>query len=366
MRSIYHARHISRAPYITRAIYHWTGIRSYAPAVGVSKGERKSLMSTVGRRPGHLIESVRTVCRRKNLAASTEKTYIQWIIRFVRFHELQHPADLGGDEIRDFLTHLAIKRRVAASTQNQALNALVFLYQRVLTRNLDEFGDFIKARKPKRLPVVLSTDEVRRLLSVMTGQSGMVARLLYGSGLRIHEAITLRVKDLDFDYELLHIHSAKGQKDRKTMLPERLKTPVFHHLHDVRQIHNADLNDGYGHVPLPYAFERKSTTASTDWRWQYVFPSSRRTTNYETGEMTRFHVSPSTIHKAVKSAANEAGILKRVTCHTLRHSFATHLLESGSDIRTVQELLGHSDLRTTMIYTHVLNKGLHVRSPLDR
>lgn len=273
---------------------------------------------------------------------------------------------MGEGEIRDFLTHLATSSRVAASTQNQALNALVFLYRRVLKQDLDDFGDFIRAREPRRLPVVLSADEARRLLSHMTGRSGMVARFLYGSGLRIQEAITLRVKDLDFDYGLLHIHSAKGQKDRKTLLPERLKEPVLFHLQEVRRIHVRDLKDGYGQVPLPYAFDRKSTNAASEWRWQYVFPSSKRTTNYETGEMTRFHVSSSTIHKAVKSAANEAHILKRVTCHTLRHSFATHLLESGYDIRTVQELLGHKDLRTTMIYTHVLNNGFHVRSPLDR
>ncbi len=316
-------------------------------------------------RPGNLVRAVRTECRRKNLAASTEKTYLQWIKRFVRFHDLQHPADLGAEEIREFLTHLATHRQVAASTQNQALNALVFLYKHVIRRDLDEFGAFVRARKPKRLPVVLTTREARFLLDQIGGQAGLVARFLYGSGLRVMEAATLRVKDVDLEYGMLHLNSAKGQKDRKTMLPDRLQVVVREHLEKVKHIHEADLSDGYGQVPLPYAFGRKSRTAATDWLWQYVFPSSVRTVNRETGEMTRFHISPSTVQKAVKSAGKKAGISKRVTCHTLRHSFATHLLESGYDIRTVQELLGHKDLRTTMIYTHVLNKGLHVWSPLD-
>jgi integron integrase len=322
-------------------------------------------MTTIVRRPGSLINTMREVCRRKNLAASTENTYIQWIRRYIIFHELQHPDELEADDVSDYLTFLATKRNVAASTQNQALNAIVFLYKHVLDRDLEEFSTFIRARKPKKLPVVLSTSEARRLIDAMDGQTEVVASLLYGSGLRINEAVTIRVKDIDFEYGQIHVHSAKGQKDRRTMLPERLKIMMQEHLSRVRQIHLADLHDGYGQVPLPYAFERKSPSAATDWLWQYVFPSVKRTTNYETGEMTRFHVSPSTIHKAIKKAANEAQINKRVTCHTLRHSFATHLLETGHDIRTVQELLGHSDLRTTMLYTHVLNKGIHVRSPLD-
>jgi len=309
---------------------------------------------------------VRVTCRRKNFAASTETTYLQWIKRFILFNDLQHPNDLGAEEIRDFLTHLATHRRVAASTQNQALNALVFLYKQVLRRDMDEFGTFVRARKPKRLPVVLTREEARLLLSDMNGQAGIAARLLYGSGLRLMEAVTLRVKDVDFEYGILHLNSAKGHKDRKTILPDRIRDYIRTHLEDVKSIHEIDLLDGYGQVPLPYAFERKSRSAATDWLWQYVFPSSTRTTNTETGEMTRFHMSPSTVQKAVKVAAARIGIAKRVTCHTLRHSFATHLLETGYDIRTVQELLGHKDLRTTMIYTHVLNRGLHVRSPLDR
>jgi integron integrase len=299
------------------------------------------------------------------MAFSTETTYVQWIKRYIRHHGLQHPADLGADEIREFLSWLATKRRVAASTQNQALNALVFLYKHVLRRDLDEFGAFVRARKPRRLPVVLTGPEAKQVLAQMKGQVGIVGRLLYGSGLRLMEALTLRVKDVDFEYGLLHLTAAKGHKDRKTMLPERIHVILRDHLDHVKRIHQADLADGYGQVPLPFAFERKSRTAATDWMWQYVFPSSRRKLDVETGATTRQHISPSTVQKAVKAGARDAGITKRVTCHTLRHSFATHLLESGYDIRTVQELLGHRDLRTTMIYTHVLNKGLHIRSPLD-
>lgn len=322
-------------------------------------------MTTIDRRPGSLLTAMRQTCRRKNLAESTERTYIQWIRRYVQYHDLEHPSDLSSDDVSDFLTFLASKKRVAASTQNQALNAIVFLYKHVLNLDLEEFTPFIRARKPKKLPVVLTANEARRLIGAMTGQNETVASLMYGSGLRIQEAVTLRVKDIDFEYSLIHIQSAKGQKDRKTMLSDRLKKPLQAHLKQVQRVHSADLKDGYGQVPLPYAFERKSTSAASNWIWQYVFPSSKRMTNYETGEMTRHHMSPSTVHKAVKQAAISAGITKRVTCHTLRHSFATHLLESGHDIRTVQELLGHSDLRTTMLYTHVLNKGVHVRSPLD-
>ncbi len=299
------------------------------------------------------------------MADSTERTYIQWVKRYIRFNDIQHPADLGAEEIRDFLSWLATRRNVAASTQNQALNALMFLYKRVLKRDLDEFGAFVRARKPRRLPVVLTGPEARQVLAQLGGPTAIVGRLLYGSGLRLMEALTLRVKDIDFEYSLLHLTAAKGHKDRKTMLPDRIHVLLKDHLESVRRIHEADLADGFGQVPLPFAFERKAQTAATDWMWQYVFPSSRRTVDTETGATTRHNMSPSTIQKAIKAGARHAGITKRVTCHTLRHSFATHLLESGYDIRTVQELLGHRDLRTTMIYTHVLNKGLHVKSPLD-
>ena len=299
------------------------------------------------------------------MAPSTERTYWGWVKRFIRFHDRQHPADLEAEQIREYLNHLASNRDVASSTQNQALNALVFLYRQVLHRHVDAFGAFARARKPKRLPVVMSRREARCVLGRIEGIPGLAARLMYGSGLRIGEAVTLRVKDLDVEYGMVHVCAGKGQKDRRTMLPDELVPALRQHLINVRRLHEADLLEGGGQVPLPHAFDRKSSSAATDWVWQWVFPSSRLTTVERTGQVVRQHISPSTIQKAVKAAARECGLLKRVTSHTLRHSFATHLIETGCDIRTVQELLGHKDLRTTMIYTHVLGRGLHVRSPLD-
>lgn len=300
------------------------------------------------------------------MAHSTESIYWGWIRRFVRHHDMAHPEDLDEEAIREYLNSLATDRNVAASTQNQALNALVFLYKHVLDTPLEDFSAFIRARKPRRLPVVLSPREAQCLLNLMEGVPGLIARLLYGTGLRLGEALNLRIKDLDFEYGLIHVCAGKGEKDRKTMLPERLNPYLRRHIITVKRLHEADLMDGAGQVPLPYAFDRKSPSAATEWGWQWVFPSSRMSTNPETGLIARYALSPSTVQKAVKVAAKAYGITKRVTCHTLRHSFATHLIEGGYDIRTVQELLGHKDLRTTMIYTHVLGHGLHVRSPLDR
>lgn len=272
---------------------------------------------------------------------------------------------MGPKEVASFLNHLATRRNVAASTQNQAFNALVFLYRDVLKSNLKDLEAFVRARKPKRLPLVLSRQEVRLIFSLMRGTTGLVVRLLYGAGLRLSEALSLRVKDLDFEYGMIHLQAAKGQKDRLTVLPDLLMIPLSNHLKKVREVHNQDIDKGYGHVPLPYAYGRKSKSAATDWAWQYVFPSKRQSINTQTGESARHHMAQSTVQKAFKLALKESGIPKKASCHTLRHSFATHLLETGSDIRTVQELLGHNDLRTTMIYTHVLNRGLAVRSPLD-
>lgn len=305
-------------------------------------------------------------CRRKSMARSTEAIYWGWIKRFVRYHDMAHPEDLDEDAIREYLNNLATDRNVAASTQNQALNALVFLYKHVLDTPLDDFSAFIRARKPRRLPVVLTPREAHCLLNLMEGLPGLIARLLYGTGLRLGEALNLRVKDLDFEYGLVHVCAGKGEKDRKTMLPDQVAPRLKRHLANVKRLHEADLMDGAGQVPLPYAFDRKSPGAATEWGWQWVFPSSRMSTDPQTGLIARYALSASTVQKAVKAAAKACGITKRVTCHTLRHSFATHLIEGGYDIRTVQELLGHKDLRTTMIYTHVLGRGLHVRSPLDR
>ncbi|NQV71495.1 integron integrase [bacterium] len=317
------------------------------------------------RKPGDLILHVRVVCRRRNLAASTERVYIGWIKRFVKYHEIRHPLEMGADEVGEYLNFLATEREVAASTQNQALNAIVFLYRDVLNLDLEDFNTFVRARKPRRLPVVLSRGEVQLLLSLMEGTPLIVSQLMYGAGLRIIEAITLRVKDIDFELSMIHLQAAKGQKDRVSVLPDRLKPLLRAHLKTVRRIHNQDVLDGGGRVPLPYAFGRKSATAETDWAWQYVFPSRNTELNERDHTRTRHHISPSVVQKALKLALKRAQIPKKASCHTLRHSFATHLLDSGQDIRSVQELLGHRDVRTTMIYTHVLNRGLAVRSPLD-
>jgi integron integrase len=322
-------------------------------------------MDVLKRRPGELRKAIHDACRRRNLARTTEITYFQWIRRFVRFHGVRHPEDLGSDDIRVFLSFLASEQDVAASTQNQALNALAFLYRDVLHYDLENFGSFKRARRKRKLPVVLTREEARAVLGRIKGRNGLIVRLMYGSGLRISESIAIRVKDIDFEYGLLHLSMTKGGKDRKTILPARLERPLKAQLARVEELHKLDLERGYGHAPLPNAYARKSPSAATDWIWQYVFPSSIRSVDKATGELARRHISPSTIQKAVKSAAKEVGIKKRVTTHTFRHSFATHLLESGYDIRTVQELLGHKDLRTTMIYTHVLSRGHHVRSPLD-
>lgn len=318
------------------------------------------------RKPGELQRLFHEACRRKSMAPATEHIYWAWVKRFIRYQDMQHPANLEADDVRDYLNHLASKRNVAASTQNQALNALVFLFKRVLLQDLEAFGGFVRARKPKKLPVVMSRREATCVLGRIEGTTGLVARLMYGSGLRIGEAVQLRVKDLDFEYGMIHVCAGKGEKDRKTMLPDEVVPYLRNHLIQVRRIHDNDLIEGGGQVPLPYAFNRKSTHAATDWIWQWVFPSSRLSTDAATGEITRGHIAPSTIQRAVKQAAKECGLIKRVTSHTLRHSFATHLIETGCDIRTVQELLGHKDLRTTMMYTHVLGRGLSVRSPLDR
>jgi integron integrase len=272
---------------------------------------------------------------------------------------------MAEPEVTEFLTHLAVERKVSASTQNQALSALLFLYRHVLDRELGDL-DAVRAKQPKRLPVVLTRGEVLRVLERMDGVPRIVATLLYGSGLRLFEALRLRVKDLDFSFHQITVRSGKGNRDRVTMLPAVLEDPLREHLRRVRDVHEADRRDGVAGVPLPHALARKYPNASSEWVWQYVFPSTTLSPDRDTGELRRFHASPRTIQRAVKTAVREAGIAKRATCHTFRHSFATHLLIGGYDIRTVQELLGHRSVRTTMIYTHVLNRGGHgVQSPAD-
>ena len=308
----------------------------------------------------------RTELRRRHYSLRTEQSYADWIRRFLIFHELKPPHSLGAEAVNAYLDYLAEKREVAASTQNQALNAIVFLYDQVLATPLGEIGEFSRAKKPKRLPVVLTRAEVQRLLDELTGVHSLIAGLLYGCGLRLMEGVRLRVKDVDFDHGQIMVRDGKGQKDRITMLPGRYRQLLDEHLQRVKELHDKDMRSGKGDVYIWPAFERKSPRAAKEWIWQYVFPSDRLSVDPRTLTVRRHHIHENSVQMAVRTAASKAGLTKRVGCHTLRHSFATHLLESGYDIRTVQELLGHADVSTTMIYTHVLNKpGLAVKSPVD-
>ncbi|HEY5900738.1 MAG TPA: integron integrase [Burkholderiales bacterium] len=319
------------------------------------------------KREKRLIERFREVIRALHYSRRTEKTYWYWIRWFVFFHGKRHPRELGAAEVTAFLSWLATERNVAAATQNQALSALLFLYQRVLGEKLPWLSDLVRAQRPVRLPTVLSEAEVRRLLMNVDGVGALMVGLLYGSGLRQIECLALRVKDIDFAYRQILVRDGKGAKDRVTMLPENLVQPLQAHLGKLRLLHRRDLDEGYGEVSLPYALARKYPRAGRAWGWQFVFPSANRSPDPQDGVIRRHHVHPDTLGRLVKRAAERAGIVKPVSCHTLRHSFATHLLERGHDIRTVQELLGHSDVSTTMIYTHVMNKGARgVKSPLDR
>jgi integron integrase len=313
-----------------------------------------------------LLDRVRWRLRVKHYSIRTEQAYIDWIRRFILFHRKRHPNEMGEGEITQFLTHLAVEKNVAASTQNQAFSALLFLYQRVLERKLDFIEDVQRVTRPAKLPVVFTPAEARVVLAHLKGDYRLMAELLYGAGLRLMECVRLRVKDIDFGYGHITIRDGKGLRDRITILPERLRQPLQRHLERVREIHQRDLANGNGRVYLPFALDRKYGKANRSWPWQYVFPADKLSNDPLSGEKRRHHVMENNLQKAVKSAIQCAGIRKAGSCHTFRHSFATHLLENGQDIRTVQELLGHKDVSTTMIYTHVLNKpGLAVRSPLD-
>ncbi len=314
-----------------------------------------------------LLDRVSEAIRIKHYSPRTEEAYVNWIRRFILFHDKRHPREMGADEIEEFLTHLVVDRDVAASTQNQALYAILFLYRDVLRKDLDEKTiDAVRAKKPKRLPVVLTKEEARRVIGLLSGTHRLMAKLLYGSGLRLRECLRLRVKDVDFEQRQIIVRDGKGGKDRVTVLPETLVPFLQEHLRHVKYLHDDDLSKGYGNAPLPSALERKYPNASREWKWQYIFPASKRTPDPHTGLIGRSHAAPGGLYKAIKRAARRAGIDKNVTPHVFRHSFATHLLEDGYDIRTVQELLGHKNVKTTMIYTHVLNRGgLAVRSPLD-
>ncbi len=324
-------------------------------------------MSNSASNSSKLLDQVRQVCRRRQYSYHTEKAYVRWVTRFVQFHDTTHPRHLGAEEVRAFLHHLASDRNVAASTQNQALNALTFLYDHVLRDPLDDIGPFDRADRPERLPTVLSRTQIQRLFAALPpGPNRLIAHLLYGSGLRLSEALRLRVKELDFKQGRLHVRDGKGNKDRTTVLPERLYEPLRRRLRETKVQFERDRTNDVGGVYLPNALAEKYPNAATEWRWQYVFPSPQLSEDPRSGTVRRHHRSDSAVQRAVKNAADDASLDTRATCHTLRHSFATHLLQDGTDVRTIQKLLGHTDLRTTMKYVHVLEQsGREVTSPLD-
>jgi len=314
-----------------------------------------------------LLDKLRNAIRLRHYSPRTEKAYVRWVVRYIIFHKKRHPAELGGPEVSHFLSWLAEERHVCASTQTQALSALLFLYRNVLQLDLPWMTEVVRAPARIRLPVVLTRDEVRAIVRRMQGPERLIVMLLYGSGLRLLEALRIRVKDIDFDQDQIVVRGGKGDKDRITMLPQSLKAEIRRHLAEVRVQHEKDLGKGGGRVDLPTALARKFPEGDRDWRWQWAFPASRLGAPRDSGEPRRHHLHESAVQRAVHMAVRLAGVPKRATCHSFRHSFATHLLEDGYDIRTVQELLGHYDVSTTMIYTHVLNRGAFgVRSPADR
>ena len=313
-----------------------------------------------------LLDQVRDRIRLKHYSIRTEDTYVEWTRRFILFHGKRHPREMGPGEVESFLTHLAVQGRVSASTQNQAKSALLFLYKEVIGEELPWLDNIETAKRPTRLPVVLTVEEVTAILAGVDGAGGLILKLLYGTGMRILECLRLRVKDINFTKREIIVREGKGFKDRVTMLPASLTESMQAHLNRVERLHVADLAEGYGEVYLPYALERKYPKAAREWGWQYVFPSVKRSVDPRTGAVRRHHAHEQNVQRIMRRAVRAAGIAKPATPHTLRHSFATHLLEAGYDIRTVQELLGHADVSTTMIYTHVLNRGGRaVRSPLD-
>ena len=320
-----------------------------------------------GRSSPKLLDVFRDALRVKHYSARTEDTYVTWVKNFILFHKKRHPREMGAEEIGQFLTHLASQKEVSASTQNQAFSAILFLFRHTLHIELDETA--LARFRPQRshtVPTVLSKAEVNRLLASLTGTSKLIAQVMYGGGLRVMETLRLRVKDIDFDNHQIVVRDGKGENDRFTILPDSLIKPLRLHLEHIKLIHQKDLQDGFGAVHLPMALEQKYMQANREWIWQYVFPANDLARDKRTGITRRHHIHETVIQRAIREAARKAKIDKHVTPHTLRHSFATHLLQGGYDIRTIQELLGHKDLKTTMIYTHVLQRGgLAVKSPLD-
>ena len=339
---------------------YWLADEEYAGARDAEAGSVRSA------RAPRLMEEVRRVLRLKHYSIRTEQAYVGWIVRFIRANGRRHPRELGGREVEAFLSTLAVRGKVAASTQNQALSALLFLYREVLGTKLPWMEEVVRAKRPARLPTVLTADETRRLLAALDGRAWLIASLLYGTGLRLMEALRLRVKDVDFARGELVVRDGKGARDRRTVLPVSLHEPLQREIERGRALHAADAREGFGRVWLPHALARKYPNADVAPGWQYLFPADRRSIDPRDGVERRHHVGDESLSRALKVATRRVGIAKPVSAHTLRHSFATHLLEAGYDIRTVQELLGHKDVATTQIYTHVLGKGANaVRSPLD-
>ena len=319
-----------------------------------------------GKREPKLLDRVRDALRVRHMSPRTEKAYLHWIRRYILFHRKRHPSDMGEAEINAFLTHLAVRQNVSASTQSQALCALLFLYRVVLEREVGELEGLVRPKRRRKLPVVLSREEVRSILGYLEGADRLFFQLLYGTGMRLMEALRLRVKDVDLSFDQITVRDGKGAKDRVTMLPAAVKPALVEHLEAVKALHEKDLQEGFGRVHLPYALARKYPNAPVEWGWQFVFPAADLSTDPRSGERRRHHLYDRTVQKIFREAVRKTGITKLATCHTLRHSFATHLLIGGYDIRTVQELLGHKSVKTTMIYTHVLNRGGRgVQSPLD-
>lgn len=340
---------------------------SHRAGGAASTRSRPSSLSPQAPHPPRLLDQLRTRMRRLGLSLRTEEAYIGWVRRFIVANDKRHPRALGARHVEAFLTHLAAREHVSASTQSQALSALLFLYREVLQQELPWMDDIRRAKRPDRLPMVLSREEVANLLSEMTGVTWLMASLLYGSGLRLMECLRLRVQDVDFLRREITVRHGKGGKDRRTMLPAVVIEPLQAQLAEAKRIHERDLAAGFGAVWLPDALARKYRSAAREWAWQYVFPATIRSADPRTGITRRHHLDESVLQRAVKNALGRTRIAKHATCHTFRHSFATHLLEEGYDIRTIQELLGHKDVSTTQIYTHVLNRGGRgVLSPLDR
>ncbi|MEG8990433.1 integron integrase [Ignavibacteria bacterium 4148-Me] len=312
-----------------------------------------------------LLDKVRLTLRANHYSRKTEEAYIGWIKRYILFHNKRHPNEMGKDEIQKFINHLAVDQNVSASTQNQALQAILYLYKNVLDKEVGWLDDIKHATRIKHLPVVFSRNETAKIFEHLNGVPKLVVSLLYGSGLRLSEALSLRIKDIDFEYKQIIVRDGKGEKDRHTVLPSSIIPELKKHLNEVYKQHKKDLSKGKGETILPYALDKKYPNAAKEFGWQYAFPADKFIKHNDSGKIIRWHIHESTIQRAVKDAIKKAGIIKQGSPHTFRHSFATHLLENGHDIRTIQELLGHSSVKTTMIYTHVLNRGLGVKSPLD-